>query len=894
MRRRDFLAGIAVSAVAFQAAGQRLRFGASTSFHYDYLVVDDATWASTFANSSGTLSGKTVAVLGGITLTSPTITNINPVSPVTIRPLNGTPNLDQLVIISSSNLVFQSLGHVSSAWPAARASVTNGLKPAVRMAGTVGALTFEGPVGRGNYQGDVNATYDPTKTDYPEYALIDCTVSAGVLQSVFVASGKDNVSGLSPPVADGIDIPLTFFVGTGATGLVDIVGGRLQNARLTNGGSGFVNAATYSFVSFPGACPLEEWAPFAFEINNHSGEPAANFQGPLTIRNGTFTGFGNVIKCCPQPGTIWIEGNVLDINYDDQISMGGTGSTPFGEMTLCWNVITRTFAAVGDPDDPHPDPFQTYMNDKSAPYTSADWKINAYGNVIYIGTARGEMQGGFFSNNATGKAYIMDLYGNVFLTKGANNTCYVLGTRDSFIWGNIFARYDPSDPANVSGCNVTLGTNGSYGHTYFGANICENFQAGYNLSTIDWVTSPSVWMGTNGTGIVGGYGAVMPNYALGASSVAQVVANYAPAAAYSLMGALRSGYVDFVNRTIDRTLEPTVVAFGNVLDVALGSTNTSLGSKMIGGPSTVAWSISSGSQVRFADDEAMTVNVTAWQTGSGTETKRFAQAKQLAASASYSTSVITTLTLNGTANTFITRTLFNATFPTVSNGGSAYSTITSLSADTLQKKMLIAVRFRDDVRVNNGQILANATANGLTLYQEATGTQNLRFELKNSGVIHARPGPFQLDGQMHTHLIAVDLTKTVREQVLKWVVDKSLQGMGPSSTIDLSGTQTLNMATILSAALGVFDNGGGTASDWTGAMEMLWLGWGDGTWAIPDVTDSTVQDAFLADNIAADGTVAGIRPQGYWKGAAASWNAGIANLGSIASKPLNKATGTYT
>src|SRR5581483_9443506 len=156
-------------------------------------------------------------------------------------------------------------------------------------------------------------------------------------------------------------------------------------------------------------------------------------------------------------------------------SLGLVGSTPPGKLIIRNNTITRTFASVGDADDPHPDPIQLYMNDKTAPYTSGDWDIDISANMIFAGVARGEQQGLFISNNAPGQAYKGRITGNMVLSKGANNTCYVLAVRDMYVHGNTFARYNPADAANTSGCNVTLGPEGSYGHTYFGDNIGENF-----------------------------------------------------------------------------------------------------------------------------------------------------------------------------------------------------------------------------------------------------------------------------------------------------------------------------------------------------------------------------------------------------------------------------------
>jgi hypothetical protein len=82
---------------------------------YDYLITNDAEWASTFALGAGTLSGKTIAVAPG-NYTTKTISGFNPASTVRLIGLqsNNKPIIDRLRVTDVSNLIVQFLSMVTS------------------------------------------------------------------------------------------------------------------------------------------------------------------------------------------------------------------------------------------------------------------------------------------------------------------------------------------------------------------------------------------------------------------------------------------------------------------------------------------------------------------------------------------------------------------------------------------------------------------------------------------------------------------------------------------------------------------------------------------------------------------------------------------------------------
>ena len=70
--------------------------------------------------------------------------------------------------------------------------------------------------------------------------------------------------------------------------------------------------------------------------------------------------------------------------------------------------------------------------------------------------------------------------------------------------------------------------------------------------------------------------------------------------------------------------------------------------------------------------------------------------------------------------------------------------------------------------------------------------------------------------------------------------------------------------------------------------------YGDATVNLPDIANSTIRNNWSADLIGNNGQgPLGITPKLYFSGDASSWNAGLANKGSV-SATLTKQTGSYT
>lgn len=168
---------------------------------------------------------------------------------------------------------------------------------------------------------------------------------------------------------------------------------------------------------------------------------------------------------------------------------------------------------------------------------------------------------------------------------------------------------------------------------------------------------------------------------------------------------------------------------------------------------------------------------------------------------------------------------------------------------------------------------------------------------------------------MRTHIITLDMGNVNASQGCYWatledgVLLNNTPGTGGSfdtRTTAGSGTDygAYSFATSATnglfgagAAVGIFAEADGGGTILNGAFEFLWIDWGGSGYTIPDITNSTVRNAWLADNIGANGEgPTGSAPKLYWTATdltQANSGGGIANLGSVSSVPMVKQAGTY-
>lgn len=238
---------------------------------------------------------------------------------------------------------------------------------------------------------------------------------------------------------------------------------------------------------------------------------------------------------------------------------------------------------------------------------------------------------------------------------------------------------------------------------------------------------------------------------------------------------------------------------------------------------------------------------------------------------------------------------WGSSFVAIDNGAAAYSRMTGAVGLETIRKMVIGIRFRFDNGLANCKVFGDAAGTTLSLLQPTSSAIRL-----NSAFGSIRPA-WTVDTSMHTHLLSFDMTTA---NAVQWWLDgtqllNNSAGTGGTFTTGTYDTASFGLNSA-SNGLGLFNewDGGAFAGSMDGAVEMLWIDWGDATYTLPDITNSTIRAKFGAAQINADGSgPTGASPKLFYAAASlteANSAGGIPNRGSLASRPMVKQTGTYT
>lgn len=910
---------ITVNAAGAQPAMVPVVVSAAAGF--DYTVATDQQMADTFALGGATLSGKRIGVQPG-TYTTPLVNitgNAQPIVVASANPANPA-RIERMTLKRISGIRFEDMLFTSAEWPASQAA---SFKPAVAYSPgsgeTVENVDFLRCTTRGNYRGSVadNALPDPLAV-LPEYASLLTQfngtggISSVTLQNTFVGDLlTDGTYPLTFSNTDAISFT-TFPTGWTMTVASGIITAVTPGTAGASNQTGALNASTgimSKSITWPGQRRAIEFFAFGHQALNASGTI-----GALTYRDGAFKNLNNAFKVSPTNGApVIIDRNDFDNIYQDYVSIGMAKIPAPGAPTVPPPLYFRfnrgqgQLSKSGDPGDPHGDWIQTYMNDLGIPaeFTNVDWYIELVGNVQWADGRQGPQQ--LISEvPENGVAYTGKVVGNLHASKGLTRGLSIDRIKNMLIYRNVTIGYNTADSGNGT-MATTFGTAAVYtplGHNAIGGNIGDAFtiQTGGTGKITQGV--PNVTLGSLGLALP--YTTVMPAWVNSPTTFAEAQARMQSASGYSYAGAYDpAGYIDYVNRTIDLTKEWPGVEFVNIVGQAANTKVWSGYWRVAGGPAAVPYSVPAGVSMMVADDDAGT-NAGAEIVGpaAGTVPKgKFVRAA-VTTSATGSTTVSGTITLNGFPTVFSARTAAVLSYATADNQTTARSAAASpISTDTGIAKVLMAVRFRADSIVVNGEIAANPGGTGFRMYHASNAANGLRFLLGTSGIISVRDAAVPAVGAMQTHLFAIDLTKTAQDEVLVWMKDSARTVIGTSPTVNSSGgTTRLNMASVLINGLGILSRPDGTTT-MDGAIDMFYMDWGDANYVLPDITTSAVQDKFTRDLIANGTGPTGSTPKLCYFGPVGAsdgstsdtWNAtgGLVNKGSIASKPLIKQAGTY-
>lgn len=870
---------------------------------YDYLIEDDTGWDTVFANDDATLSGTVIALAPG-NYTAKTLTDRAFTSEVRIVAQNpaNKPVIDELTLDGVENATFEQLRIVSSTW-------ANPGGQCVKFEGNNANLAFEECEFQGNYRGVVGSIN--VVDELPEYACIAADVSGGAISALEIRA--DYVGDL---LANGTyDLDFSPAGGTGAIATFDVVDGYITGTTLTNGGTGYTTSSHRNRRAiWAGQRRMLDWMPWGFR----NGSPVS--LNGVRVENCTFDTLNSAYKAAGgNTGHVELIGNTFTRVYQDLMSIGLQHPVAPYPITIKWNFGSLPFSvAQWDAGDPHSDFIQVFADDVGGAgnVTTADWEnIVVEGNVFIDGDCRGSVQGAIIADVPSNVSYSGLRFCYNFVASNVQGLGLALvNPKDCYVMNNAFVRYDPTNVLNATPVQARVpgiqddpgGGYYAFGRSVVGHNIGEGFTTdGISLPEVNRAKYSNVSLGRNGSAIA--YGDVFTNHTGSRATLAEVIAAYTPKAAYTGKGPFaNTSLVNHLTRTVNLDLEPSYFYFPSQQDVTASTTATSDWSRVMGGPATRAISVSNG-EYRIADDASGT-NATSWTSSSGTITiGKFVQVRHTSGVAG-SVVTSTVLTIGSDSATFSTVTEGVATFNSVDNQSTAYSRFakTGLS-DTGIRKVLLVIRLKPDVVVQNANWIAETSGSAQRLYFPTTTAW--RYQAITSNRVQLRPSLTPTTNAI-THFIAMDFTNVNAGEGAIWTTDSTIllnNTVGTGGTFDTrttagSGDDYGEAAFDASQLLGSLSNhiglfaegdGGGVIAD--GAIEFFWMDWGDASYTLPDITDPVVKAKFTADNIGANGNgPTGSQPKIYYTGNAAAWNdaGGLANLGSL-TLPLIKQAGTY-
>jgi hypothetical protein len=869
---------------------------------FDYTITNDAEWGTIPA---GILSGGGRIGVAPGNYTSKTIT-ATPSARLTFEATDpgNMPRIDRLVLNGCARITFKSLELVSSLW----ANDSTNAAVLIQTGGAVDPI-FDGCRILGNYRGTVGADFDVINA-LPEYACIAADVTGEAISSLEVT--RPFVGDL---MADGThNLDFTAAGGTGATATFTVVAGFITSTNLTDGGTGYnTNSHRTRRAIWTGQRRMMDWMPWG--VRTVSPGVLTNAQ----FLNCSWKTLTNAIKPSIIETAISVVGCDFERVFMDYMSFGTTAPRPNYAITVTDNFGTLPFSASGDAGDPHSDWIQLFMDDiATGGMSTVDWEGLTFERNIFVdGVCRGGIQGAIISDAPNEVCYSNSRFvGNLIASKALTLGLGLGNPRDWYIRNNAFIRFDPTDTVNnLSAIRLTVPGGrdepGGYfagGNTLVGRNITEGLETnGYGLPQINILRETNTVLGNRGTTI--SYATVFAGHTGSRLTRAEVIAAYTPTVGYAGQGPFgQTAYINHATRTTDLSLEPTYVYFDALTSQTASTLVTSEWSRIIGGPSTRSISITGG-EWREAND-AIGTGATAWTSSGGTLTRgKFLQVRQTT-SASSGAETVTDVTIGSAVYNWSVTTVA-AAFATVDNQATAYSRVSPVSTDTGIRKLVLAFRMKLDAVTTNANLFSDTSASSCRVWFPTTGAYRAVFWASSRAVLRPVLTP---DTSMKTHFITLDFTNTNANQGCFWATaedgvllnnipgtsggtfdTRSTAGSGTdygAASLNASGTGGLFQST---NQLGIFGeaDGGGVLLD--GACEFFWMDWGGSSYTIPDITNASVRNAWLSNNIGANGQgPTGSIPKLFYTGNAAAWNdaGGLANLGSLTA-PLVKQAGTY-
>lgn len=768
------------------------------------------------------------------------------------------------------------------------------------------------------YRGNLNEPFDPMKNDYPEYAS---------LLPVFNSTGSVVDLNYHQPyvgdlMADGVyplefaDVNDSIEFNVRPEGTITVSGGMIVDHDITNTGDS--NATTSSNNNKGIISKIIKWgtlgqpnsrAPMVRLIPFGMQAVGAIEIGAITLRRCYLHDLNNAFKVTPTDGSaIVLEDCVMDNVYQDFISVGvATRNPPFPMPPLLIRGLkaSRSFWRSGDPDDPHGDLIQGYMNDLGTAntWTNTNWDVTLE-RVEYLDLAcRGGVQLAFLSEvPSTGIGYRLRMVGFFGASKALTNGLGVDALAEgSYVNRVTCIRYDPNHPDNLSAVTFRTGSRPS-GKSVIANSIFEGqvVDAANTTNTVKQFRTGNVYLGHKGAIVP--YADVFVN-PVPPTTFEEARVNFTTKGAYVGKGAYNDdGYITYTGGPtgtgeIDTSLEQPFIAWAVRTDVAASTSAPSEWAPILGGGATVALANASHSY-QIADDNTG-ANATAASTADVSTTPgkyiRFVPT----AAANGGDSVVCSLELDGYEYRYQVRTANAAAYDTIDNGGTEYLRLLTPPSEGSLKKFLLSFWVRTDALTIGGNILAADNVGALRIQCTSDAPTGARWRMifgSSSAVQFRTETVIPIVGEWQRHIIAIDFSKTNKEQVAKWWINDRKMEFAVGTVISATGSLAYNITQIIPAALGLFKEGDGGGTMFNGAAQMLYMDWGPLAYTLPDIDDPLVRDMFEPDNIGATGDgPTGAQAKLYYPLTLAGANgAGVVNAGSV-DRALEKQTaGTFT
>lgn len=864
--------------------------------NFDYIITNNADWSTIPSNLL--TNGGVIGIMSG-NYTTKTIA-ASPSASLTFKavdPLNK-PVIDKLVLGNQTNIILDGLKLVSSTWGNVNTNAC------VLIQGIVNSPIIRNCSFEGNYRGVIGQDIDVVNA-LPEVACIAADITGDAITNLEIT--RSYVGDLLPNGVYSLDFSPAG--GTGAEATFTVSNGHIVSTNLTLGGSGYTTTQHRTRRAiWVGQNRMLDY--LAWGIRTFSGSVSN-----LIVEDCTLNLLSNAIKPSTVLNGVTVRRNSFQRIYMDHMSFGLDAANPPFPVTITDNFGTLPFSLSGDSGDPHSDWVQVFADDiTSGGITSVDWEnITIERNVFIDGNSRGGVQGMIIADVPSNISYAgTRIVGNLVASKLLTLGVGLVNPRDAYVRNNAFIRFDPSDTVNnVNTINMNIpgvqdnpgGGYYAFGRSLVGNNITEFINtSGFSLPELNLSLEPNIQLGLRGATIP--YTTVFNNPNATRSTLAEIISAYTPKAEYAGKGPFADvSYIDHINKTTNRSLEPSYIRFIDVINQPISSQITSEWSRVIGGNNGRSISITNG-EYRIATDKNGS-NSSAWTSTTGVINPNQYVQLRCTTGSSGATPLNVTLTINSVPFTWSVTTASISAFTLVSNNATARSSV-AIPVETGIRKIVIAVRFKPDALTSAMNIVSESGASALRLWLPTSSA--FRTQMVASNVVQLRPTltPNLLS---KTHLITIDLTDTSPSSGCKWatVEDGILLNNSPGvggvfDTRSVVGTGTDYGSRVISTSnlfgasnlLGLFGepDGGGVLAN--GGIEFFWMHYGDATVNLPDIANSTIRNNWSADLIGNNGQgPLGITPKLYFSGDASSWNAGLANKGSV-SATLTKQTGSYT